>query len=202
MDRPKALSSPTLGGAECEAGKGCSISGCWHRGKGRRDGDSEIYAAGTGVKRGGRQPRSEAALPKSRMNLQERWRERQAWEEMGRGGRRSRRWSRTREQDRTVRDGNVPSQNDRRGMRGSKREPLASQGGQREQKGEGAGRAVMCLSLQDPPAQFWGANSCQVPSMRAEPLVQPRRRVKSHSCLLSIPSTPRQSGRCSRHGSR
>lgn len=34
---------------------------------------------------------------------------------------------------------------------------------------------MTCLSLQDPPAQFWGVNRCQVPSVRAEPLVQPCR---------------------------
>lgn len=35
---------------------------------------AKIYAASAGVKRGGRQPRSETALPKFTMNLQERWR--------------------------------------------------------------------------------------------------------------------------------
>lgn len=48
----------------------------------------KIYAASTGAKRGGRQPRSETVLPKSTMSLQESWRG--ETEGLGRHGRRRR----------------------------------------------------------------------------------------------------------------
>lgn len=68
---PKAFHSPFL--IRLGAGKGCSIP----RALAWREGEMEttkIYAASTRAKRGGREPRSETALPKFTMNLQEHWR--------------------------------------------------------------------------------------------------------------------------------
>lgn len=79
----------------------------------------KIYTASTGAKRGERQPRSETALPKFTMNLQECWRgETEGLKRNGKGEREGKRGgsgrqSRVREQDRAAgdRDTLLPSQN-------------------------------------------------------------------------------------------
>lgn len=56
------------------AGKGHSVPKVLALREGEERLTAKIYAASAGAKRGGRQPRSEGALPKFTMKLQECWR--------------------------------------------------------------------------------------------------------------------------------
>jgi len=88
---PRACSSPAPGPAERGAGgwRGPPRpQGAGTEGRGGERETAKISAASAGAKRGGRQPRSETALPKFTMSLQESGGERlRAWKEMGREGR-------------------------------------------------------------------------------------------------------------------
>lgn len=144
---------------------------------------AKIYAASAGAKRGGRRPRSEAALPKFTMNLQECWRG--ETEGLARNGKRREggRWSRARKWgDRAVGDRDMPllGQNDETGMRGTANGSLkpaearagAGMGGSREGCGHvsvppGPSSAPPCST-----AQLWGVQGCcgcPVPAGSADP---------------------------------
>jgi len=88
---PRACSSPAPGPAERGAGgwRGPPRpQGAGTEGRGGERETAKISAASAGAKRGGRQPRSETALPKFTMSLQESGGERlRAWKELGREGR-------------------------------------------------------------------------------------------------------------------